>query len=101
MIKNIVLQFTRIALQDESAQRMMADYKQALTTPDLEFLRTTLLTMKGLMAQNLLSKWVVALPIDEKEIIINVYYHLNNVIDFLLSPKIPTNIVGGGNAKLN
>ena len=97
MVKNIITQFMRVVSGDETTHRMMIDYKQSLGKPELEFLRTTLLTIKGLMAQNLLSKWATILPRDEKEIMIHVYYNVNNLIDFLLTPKMPIPPVRGDN----
>ena len=101
MVKNIVVQFMRIVVKDEALQRAMTEYKQALSKPELEFLQTALLTMKGLMAQNLLSKWATMLPKDEKEIMINVYYHINNLIDFLLAPKMPVNMESTNSINFN
>ena len=101
MVKNIITQFMRVIGEDEATHRMMATYKQSLGKPELEFLRTTLLTIKGLMAQNLLSKWATTLPRDEKEIMIHVYYNLNNLIDFLLAPEMSISARMDNNGRFN
>ncbi len=83
---NLLSQVYKLILSNEEIQRQAASYERAMKTKDWEFLRDIMLTIRGQMAMDIFSKSFTKMTAEEKDISQKVYFHLNEILDFLISP---------------
>lgn len=70
----------------EDVRQQAAAYDRAIKSKEWQFLRDVMITMKAEMVEEMFGAGYTKLSPEEKDVIQKVYYHLNEILDFLISP---------------
>jgi len=81
-----VIKFVEVYESNDAFRRKLEDYERAMKTPQWEFLRDSILVLRGNMANELLSLRFAKLDPNEKDVQQRVYYHFNQLLEFLEHP---------------
>ncbi|MDY6834982.1 MAG: hypothetical protein SVY53_09320 [Chloroflexota bacterium] len=84
--KNVLSEFPLLFETSEQFQREIAGLARALNTPEWKTYKDLLLTMKGIMATDMLSRSFTTQDAIEKDVIQRTYYNINQILDFLANP---------------
>jgi len=85
-MKNLIAEFYRKYMTDERIQHKADMYERALKSPDWEFLRDTLYTLRNEMALDMFSKRFTKLTAEEKDVAQRTYANIYEITGFLLNP---------------
>lgn len=83
---NLLSQFVELYDNEEEYQRRIANYQRVLKTEEWDFVRDTLLTIRGKIANDMFSRKFTELDPDEKDTVQRAYFQIDQVIEFLLNP---------------
>ena len=72
---------------NDSVQRGVDSWQRFLEMPDAKFYRDMLLTIKGTILSEVFSGAFTELDATEKDVMQRTYYHVNQLLDFLLAPS--------------
>lgn len=86
-MRNLTQQFIVEFQTAEEFRIKLASYERAIKSKDWEFVRDTLLVIRGTMMRDMLSKPYTRLPKEEKDITQKVYYQLDQLLQFLSDPR--------------
>lgn len=86
-MKNLLNQFLEIYHSNDEFQRQVGNYERVLKTEDWKFLVTALHIIKGQMALDMFSKHHTMLDEVEKDVIQRTYFNINQMLNFLLTPR--------------
>jgi hypothetical protein len=107
-IKSFLNQFVELYDKEEEYQRRLANYQRVLKTEEWQFVKDTLVTIRGTMLTDMFSRKYTELDPLEKDVIQKTYYNIDQMITFLLSPagwikkkskwsSLTSNLKGKGN----
>lgn len=85
-MKNLLGQFVTYFDQSEEFQRELASLERAIKSKEWQFFKTMLLSMQGIMANDMLSKQFTNLDPTEKDVVQKTYYNINQMLTFLMNP---------------
>ena len=85
-MKNLLSNFTVFYDSYDDFQRKVSQFQRAIESPEWEFYREHILVIKSQMANNLLSDKFTKMSAEEKDILQQAYYQLNQILDYLDSP---------------
>jgi len=83
---NLLSQVYKFIITHDDVQRKLGEFDRAMKTKDWEFLRDVILVMRSQMASEYFSKSFTSMTPEEKDITQRTYYHVNVILEFLLSP---------------
>ena len=85
-MRNLLGQVYKFIMSYDDVQRQMGNYERAMKTEEWKFLKDVILVIRSEMAKEYFSKSFTTKTPEEKDIIQKTYYHVNEILDFLLSP---------------
>lgn len=85
-MKNPISLFKELYYSHDDFKRRLENYERVNKTDEWQFLQDIILSMKGDILAELLSKRFTNLPEKEKDIQQKVYYNLMESLNFLASP---------------
>ena len=85
-MKNLLKQFSTYYDNSEEFRRQQDEFERILKTKEWSFFRDCLITVKGVMMQEMLSYKFTDLPETEKDVMQRTFYNINQILDYLLSP---------------
>jgi len=85
-MKNLLAQFVTYFNESEEFQRELAALERVIKSKEWQFFKTMLLSMQGIMANDMLSKHYTNLDQTEKDVMQKTYYNINQMLMFFMSP---------------
>ncbi len=82
----LLSQFVTYFEQSEEFQRELTALERAIKTKEWQFFKTMLLSMQGIMANDMLSKQYTNLDQAEKDVMQKTYYNINQMLMFFMNP---------------
>lgn len=86
MKNNLLSAVYHFLINYDEAMQKAERYQRALKTEDWKFLQDVVLTIKSEMQTDMLSKTHMLLSPEEKDVTQRTYYHINQILDFILNP---------------
>jgi hypothetical protein len=84
--KNLVSQFAEYFAQNEEFRRRALNYTRMIESEEFKFYQDSLLSLKGVMANDMFSRSHTSLSAEEKDIIQRTYYNIDQILTFLSNP---------------
>ncbi|MFX0194535.1 MAG: hypothetical protein ACFFCW_00310 [Candidatus Hodarchaeota archaeon] len=85
-MRNLVQQFEQLFENHDGFKRNAENYTRAIKTEEWKFLKDAILMIRGQMATDMFSKAHTDSDPTEKDVTQRTYYHINQILDFLLNP---------------
>ena len=85
-MKSLLTQFITYFEQSEEFQRELTALERAIKSKEWQFFKTMLLSMQGIMANDMLSKKYTNLDPTEKDVTQRTYYNINQMLMFFMNP---------------
>jgi len=85
-MKQLLNEFPKLYRDHDEFRRRVEQYYRASQSEEWQFLRDTILTIKGNIYEQLLSARFTRLPAAEKDIEQKTYYNVIQVLDFFDNP---------------
>ena len=85
-MKHLLTQFVQYFDTSEEFQHELVALERALKTKEWSFFKTMLLSIQGLMANDMLSKHYTDLDSQGKDVMQRTYYNINQMLVFFMNP---------------
>lgn len=85
-MKNLLQEIEVLCRENEEIQRQIGMLQRAIKTPEWKIYRDILMTVKGVMAEEVFSRAYTALDADEKDAQQRAFFHINQMLEFLMNP---------------
>ncbi|MCK5616926.1 hypothetical protein KAR91_84470 [Candidatus Pacearchaeota archaeon] len=85
-MRNLLNSFVETINNNEEFKRRLADYERVSKSPQWQFVRDVLLTVKGTMLTDMYSSKFTNLDPTEKDVQQRAYYQINQLLEFLMQP---------------
>ena len=85
-MKNLLNQFAEYFEKNEEFQRELVDFQRAIKSKQWKFYGRLLMTIKGIMANDMFSRGYTNLSQEEKDVMQRTYYNIDQMLTFLLDP---------------
>ena len=85
-MKNLLNQFHEYFQQSDDFKQQIVNYQRMLKTKEWRTHYDLLMTIKGIMANDMFSRKYTSLDAQEKDVVQKTYYNINQILDFLLNP---------------
>lgn len=85
-IKNLLNNFVEFYEKNEQFQQQLEQLHRATKTKEWKFYTDILMTVKGIMANDMFSKHYTLLDEKEKDITQRTYYNIDQMLTFLMNP---------------
>lgn len=85
-MKNLLNQFIDYYDKSEEFRQQMGKLQRAVKTDDWKFYSQLLLTIKGIMANDMFSRTHTNLDAQEKDVVQRTYRNIDQILTFLLDP---------------
>lgn len=72
--------------KEEEYQRRLGNYQRVMKTEEWQFVRDTLLTIRGAIANDMFTRKFTELDAMDKDVLQKTYYNIDQMLTFLLNP---------------